>query len=229
MIYSLVVTRNEQNRYLRKVLSRLMSQVDGVYVYDDQSEDDTVEVANSVGAVTRIRHDRSVSFMDDESKFRSDALRNMVKDMNINEGDWIIAVDADEILVTDTPLKELIGLLSNKSYTLKVNEVFDVSDIGETPYVRVDGFWGDIYSPRMFVYDGDIEFSGREMGSGSVPKKFLQSPILSDVEILHYGYAEEEDRVVKYARYFGRPGHNVKHVDSILRHPVLVRWDGRAL
>lgn len=229
MIYSLTVMKNEEDRYLKDVMRKLVPHVNRAYVYDDLSEDDSVKIAESAGATVRVRSENSASFLENESKFRADALRHMVQDCNVQVDDWVIAVDADELIVCNVPLKTRTDLLAMSSYSLKVHEVFDLSIMDETPYVRVDGLWGRIYSDRMFKYDGDQRFSGREMGSGSVPEKFAKSALLDDVSILHYGYAAELDRVSKYARYFGRPGHNVQHVDSILRSPHLVRWDGTRL
>jgi glycosyltransferase involved in cell wall biosynthesis len=229
MIYSLTVAKNEEDRYLSRVLNKLSHHVDGMYVYDDRSDDNSVDIALGAGAVVRVRSDKATSFLEDESKFRADALKSMVKDMDVKLGDWILAVDADEMIISNKPLKTRVELLPLKSYSLKIHEVFSVGTIGETPYVRTDGFWGGITGVRMFIYDGDTEFVKKLMGCGAVPKKYMNSPIVEGIEILHYGYAKEEDRVSKYARYFGRPGHSVKHVDSILRRPSLQRWDGGRL
>jgi hypothetical protein len=67
------------------------------------------------------------------------------------------------------------------------------------------------------------------MGCGSAPTyvENAKSVAARDVAILHYGYASEADRRAKYARYSNRPGHNIRHVESILRKPELEPWTGR--
>lgn len=230
MIYGVVVTKNESDRYLSQSLKRLSAIVDGLYVYDDQSEDDTTVVAESLGATVRVRSDDEESFSEDEARFRSNALRCMVSDLDIKRGDWILSLDADEMVYAEGPQRDALERLTQGdpvAWRFPVREVFDVGPMS-TPYIRVDGFWGDISGVRLFKYDGDLSFRARGMGCGSVPTKFNKlAADADDVGILHFGYARQEDRVTKYARYFGAAGHSVKHIDSILRPPVLVRWDGQ--
>lgn len=230
MIYGITVTRNESDRYLDQSLRKLNGIVDVSYVYDDASEDNTVDVANVCGSTVRVRSEDEESFMEDEALFRSNALRSMVADLEVQKGDWILSVDADEMLYAhEGSVRRSLDALTvagPDSWRFPIKEVFDIGTLG-SPYVRVDGYWGDINGVRFFRYDGDLSFRHKGMGCGSVPTKFAKSAVsTSDVGLLHFGYAREEDRVVKYARYFGAPGHSIKHVDSILRPPVLVRWDG---
>jgi len=232
-IYGLTVMKNESSRYLESALRQFVNVVDASYVFDDQSTDDSVEVARSVGSHVRVREDESPSFKDNEALFRSRALRHMVNDLGVQEGDWVLSLDADELLTCDdrkvhSALSTLTEDSSFESWDLKVHEVFGIGPF-DTPYIRLDGFWNSISGVRLFRYDGDTRYNDTmRLGCGSVPRKFLKKAGKStDLSILHYGYAEQEDRVTKYARYFGVPGHSVKHVDSILRDPVLIRWDGQ--
>ncbi len=230
MIYGITVTKNESNRYLDQSLKRLNNIVDTSYVYDDQSDDYTADIARACGSVVRVRSDDEESFMEDEALFRSNALRSMVADLGVRKGDWILSVDADEMMYAgEGPVRDSLDGLSVQepdAWRFPIKEVFDIGNMG-SPYVRVDGFWGGINGVRFFRYDGDLSFRHKGLGCGSVPTKYSKTAKdTTGVGLLHFGYARQEDRVVKYARYFGVPGHSVKHVDSILRPPVLIRWDG---
>lgn len=49
----------------------------------------------------------------------------------------------------------------------------------------------------------------------------------TDLALMHYGYADKHDQVVKFGRYAGHFGHSSAHVNSILSvDQELVRWGG---
>lgn len=235
IIASLVV-RDEAERYLGAVLNHLWSFVDDIFVYDDASEDDSAAVAKEHGAVVEIRPAHYPSFLEHEGQFRHDALLAMQSHMQPVRGDWIFVPDADEFLVSSSVASsvskwnlrsDLIASMYSGAINFHVREVFDVDALG-VPLVRTDGYWGDIYQLKMYAWESMGVFPDKRLACGSVPLYVNNrtAVVMEDLNLLHYGYARAEDRVQKYARYFGAPGHNVTHIDSILRPPSLQHWDG---
>lgn len=231
-VFAVMTTKDEADKHLRGVLKRLIPQVDGVFVYDDRSSDNTQGLARGLGAQVVVRSLDTPTFMQDESAFRTASYEAFAKYVKPDLGDWVLSIDADEMLVVeDHTLQDLALSGHANAYSLHKAEVWDVHPVGNTPFIRVDGFWGDIFAPRFFRWsDAPVDVPDGIMGCGSIPEWAYRSAVKTQwVSMLHYGYATQEDRVRKYARYFGAPGHNPKHINSILKHPTLTGWEGSHL
>ena len=69
------------------------------------------------------------------------------------------------------------------------------------------------------------------MGCGSEPQYVSQGSLShqnSELFMLHYGYADPVDVQSKYTRYssLAQHGHDNSHIESIIKTPELVKWDG---
>lgn len=222
-----MVCRNEADRYLTESLRNLHGFCNAVMVYDDQSTDDSPEiiVREGPGVSLRLRLNDDPSFMDHEGLFRQNAWNYLEDWFDPQDGDWIISLDADEFLEPEI-VDRFTDFLDNLDSTyvavrFPVREVWEVRK--DRPWVRTDGFWGSITAIRAIRWFPNAQFADKTMASGSVPKydgKTADAPF----EILHYGYTDPEIRQKKYERYHGKPGHNPKHVDSILQNGMLVPW-----
>lgn len=235
MIYGLCVTKNEANRQLRQVIRSMSEQVDKIMIFDDQSTDNTVNLLDGFPKVTvKIRDNNTPSFLEDEGGFRK-AAWSMLDDVKENEG--VIVFDADELYVSkvnlhfDATLNEskvfrwaLQGCLENgcDGVEYKYNEVFDIGN--DFSYgVRTDGFWGDIWAKRFCLYKGPGEYKSG-MACGSLPTYVKNIHRSGSTDILHFGYATQEDREAKYQRYSSmQHNHNQQHINSILEKPTL-KW-----
>ncbi len=228
-----MVTRNEEGRYLDACLTHAMSYLGGLAVYDDRSDDDTVELAEKHGAVVRIRPDVAPSFLEHEGLFRQRAWWWFEAALEPDPGDWVLALDADELLVDPDPL---VFLESKSTYALlHIPEVFG-ADLGaggvyENPQIRVDGFWASNVHPRLFRYERGGTFKNKVMACGAVPTYVTDPgsvpPAGRGGSLLHLGYMVDADRRVKYERYSGlEHGHSNAHIESILRPPTLQPWLG---
>ena len=220
-----MVARNEANRYLDACLAHAKTISNEIFVWDDCSTDDTVEIARSHGAFVASRGENRPSFIEDESEFRSDGWVVMKTVLNLSEGDWVLTIDADEFLVGDVEgaiqSAEEVGY---KTLRVEIPEMFLLDPLSR----RVDGFWGKIDGFRLTQYvPGDQRFRPG-MGCGTLPAYADRGFNSQKIQLLHLGYAAVEDRHDKYNRYsqISDNGHNSRHIQSILAPPSLVLWDG---
>lgn len=236
-----MVVRNEAQRYLEVVLTALVPHVDEVHVYDDLSSDDTVAMALANGARVTRRPPLVPSWAMDEGGFRQGAWWAMEEEMRPCPGDWILAIDADEILIVpnDGLTPAIAGAADQGAcaVVVPIPEVFELVPAAHhfryaLPMLRVDGFWKDLSAPRLVAYQEGGTFKRQRLACGPVPQYAVKGPQLTDahgVELLHLGYADPQDRRDKYQRYAGEPGHSSAHIDSILKTPWLVPWEGGTL
>lgn len=223
-IYSYLVTKNEAGRYLKRALTSILDWTDGLVVYDDQSTDDTLEVVSDIGGIsTIVRPDDVPSFLENEGKFREAAWRAMEEVLEPQDGDWILTLDADEFLIANlADLRNELATATERGIQAlwcHVHECWAVD--GEDLMVRTDGYWGSITALRACVWQPDGDFADRTMGGGSVPSYARHVATAKSFEILHLGYLRQEDREAKYQRYRQKPGHNPRHIESILKRPML--------
>lgn len=236
-VWGLLPVKNEAGRYLRDCLANNVPHLDGVFVWDDQSTDDTVEICREYECEVVTRPDDVPSFLEHEGQFRHGGWKAFEEAVNPRSGDWVLAFDADEFLVVPSggvrdAMDLAIGTATKSGKNgiiLPFPEIFAVVD--GIPQVRVDGFWGKVRGPRLFVYRDDATWSDKPMGCGSEPSYVARGPLSNDnygLSMLHYGYAHPDDQRAKYERYTALfdHGHNDSHIQSIVRPPKLKPWDG---
>lgn len=243
-ILAVMPVKDEADRYLQACLSWLKPMVDGIFVYDDRSTDDTVELAASMGASVAVRSDQGTSFLEHEGRFRGECWQAFERFMKPEHNvDWVLAIDADEFLVDadgrmdqgpggvlGTLRATCISTYNAASVILPIPEVFMILDTGR-PLVRKDGYWGSIRGTRLFRYFEGGKFQDKPMGCGSEPHYVgmgRKTDVNNGLNLMHYGYADEADRVAKYQRYSAllEHGHDARHIQSILQVPSLDNWSG---
>jgi Glycosyl transferase family 2 len=235
-IYGILVMRNEASRYLEKCLQWMSPLFDGLFVYDDKSSDDSVEIARSFTDHVVVRKD-SPSFLEHEGMFRMESWRSFLSEMSPEFGDWVLSFDADEFLVsinetTEASLRYSVeGAKKKKCFSVMVDipEIFKVE--GSKHWRRTDGFWGQIRGTRLFEIKDRAEWTMKPMGCGSEPTYVSHSkpfPNIYDLNLMHYGYAQPKDVKAKYDRYSKLlvHGHNDSHIASIIESPTLEVWRG---
>lgn len=229
------VMRNERGRFLEECLAWHLDFLDGVFVYDDQSDDDSAADAYAMGVVVETRSDDVASFLEHEGEFRQAGYEAFESALQPLPGDWVLSFDLDEYFVADGKEREAIITLADlvdthftgsNAINVHFEEIFDIN--GENVYSRIDGFWGDINAPRLFRYEPGGHIPNRQMGCGSVPSYVKADYTPFNVRLLHFGYSNPADRAAKYERYVTHPyhGHNPQHIASIIAVPTLVPWSG---
>jgi len=226
MIIAQMVGKNESNRFLEPVLQRLSTQVDKIIFTDDCSDDDTAEIASKYAEV--FKTDKTL-FTENEGNLRSNAWRNLEK--FAKEGDWIVAIDCDEMLYQDRDL-DLKYVLDQSPYDVVNVRFYHMWN--ETQY-RVDKLWAPNNSSRIFRYRDNGTFFDKKLACGSEPTYVVQWVrqrnyfLHSGLMMQHLGYARDEDKVSKYNRYISIDKgefHNLQHIESIMdTNFVLVNWN----
>lgn len=223
-----MVGRNESQRFLKDVLERLSNQVDEIVFTDDCSEDNTAEIAANYANVYKTP---KRMFNVHEGRLRRYAWLNL--ENHASEGDWIIAIDCDEMLYDINNIDALdVKSILNKSEKDVVNVRF-YHMWNQTQY-RVDKLWAPTNSSRIFRYLNGGTFFDRELACGSEPTYVLNMLkqnnfwINSGLIMKHLGYVYDEDKKSKYERYSQLDGgkfHNINHINSIVdENPVLIDW-----
>src|SRR5690349_11741431 len=97
-VWAYMVVKDEGDRFFREAIDSLRDQVDGLFVYDDQSTDDTVDILRELKVPHIVRASNAPSFLENESLFREQAWQRMESMFSPRLGDWIMTLDADEQL-----------------------------------------------------------------------------------------------------------------------------------
>lgn len=230
MLWIQMIVRNEVDRHLERALSctqEIRGFTDSVLrVTDDASTDSTIDVCQQYDA--EVQWTPEPLFWQHEGQARQRAYDYATQ--NAQEGDWVLSLDADET-VSNVHLLPVIIERAEKgghgAVGLPLLEFWT-----ETEY-RTDGYWIGTRTPRLYRWQPDGKINDRQMGCGSEPTYVQRVSHLyqDDVELLHWGYLREADRVRKHAAYserLGGHGHNNMHVQSIITVPTLATYQGEA-
>jgi hypothetical protein len=232
-----MVTGNELDRYLIGTIEWLRALCDDLFVYDDASTDGTFEYLAAADVPSMQREAGDPSFSENEGVFRMMGWREMEAQCAPTTRDWILCVDADELLLGHEDPCDTRQVLLNEiqaatsatrdAIAFEVAEAFGL-DNGR-PLIRCDGFWGKIQACRLVRWRNYGVIAPRDAG-GSLPAPWMSFDYISlDLSLLHLGYVRHQDRRAKYQRYTNGTGHNPTHVDSIMKPPTLAPWTGQRL
>lgn len=245
LIASLIV-KNELGRYLLPCLAHLLTYCDEVRILDDGSTDDWADRLRKNGArppLTRFDHvidlDRIHVLRDEVSRFfyHEGAARNALLDWTLlGEPTHILAIDADEF-VTDGPALRAACEQPVAIHSLDMEEVWRAED--ECLCVRMDGGWRPHPIPILFTVprnagrDPQFRIQDSALACGREPmsvraRRNTARP--TGAQILHFGWANESERVARHHRYAVADGgrfHASTHLDSILWPDEKVVLGGR--
>ncbi|WP_201278126.1 tetratricopeptide repeat protein [Scytonema millei] len=170
-----IIVKNEEIA-LPRCLNSVKDVVEEIVVLDTGSSDRTVEVARQSGA--KIYH---FNWCNDFSAARNEALKYVT-------GDWVLVLDADEILVPEI-IPDLQQVMKGDRF-LVVNLLRQEVGAVQSPYSLVSRLFRrhqDIYFARPYhamIDDSVTEILRRE--------PHWQIANLDKVAILHYGYQQQQ-------------------------------------
>ncbi len=169
-----MIVKNEEAT-LPRTLASAKDVVDEMVVLDTGSGDRTCEIAREFGA--RVYH---FEWRDDFAAARNECLKYAT-------GDWILVLDADEVLVPEIVPHIKQGIQGDR--TLVINLIRQEIGASQSPYSLVS---------RLFRHRHDIRFSRpyHAMVDDSVAEILQREPdwkivALADVAILHSGYQQD--------------------------------------
>ncbi len=225
MIIAQMIGKNESERFLEDVLERLSSQVDKIVFTDDCSDDNTIEIAAKYAEVFQ---SPEPLFKVHEGKLRAFAWGNLEKFASV--GDWIIAIDCDEMLhhINEMPIRDVLAQSPNDVVNVRFYHMWNDSQY------RVDKLWAPNNSSRIFSFFPNGGFANRQLACGSEPTyvaDWIRQRnwwLNSGLVMQHLGYVKDSDKKDKYSRYSEIDGgrfHNGDHINSIMdENPVLIDW-----
>lgn len=182
---------------LQKSLVSTSKFADEIVIFDDNSTDDTVQVAKSFKKVVHVEEKKDKF---DELKDRRELLL-IAKSRN---PDWIIIIDGDEILedkFTRTHIEKLMHPTNphTKSYGMHWYTYF----LGETHW-RTDGTFGNMRGCRLFKNEPHqfiAEGGFKGLHCGTIPPFPPENVQWTNTRIKHYGYSSPEECKRKFFFY----------------------------
>lgn len=222
-----MIVRNEEGRYLERVLDGVGRYVDEVVIIDDASGDHTADLCERL--LQNVPH-RLVR--NETSLFANEAeLRKKQWNETLKAGpDWILCLDADEVPEKGfwTHLREMVEDDRYDVYGFRLYDMWSETEYREDPY------WNAHESSRVFLmrYKPDYTYVWKETPQhcGRFPANLEGLPQFdSRYRVKHYGWARLEDRKRKYERYRRLDPQAIygirRQYDSILdSYPHLLPW-----
>src|SRR5438128_2413728 len=135
MIVGMMRIRNE-SRWIERVIAAQLPAVEQLFILDDNSDDNTVELCQQFSRVTLFRSPFTGT---DECRDRNWQLTQLEK--VVQTGDWILAIDGDEEIASGG-CAEIRALADRDSghdaYRFQVLYLWDAPD-----QIRVDGIYAN--------------------------------------------------------------------------------------
>lgn len=221
-----MIVRNEEHRYLRQALETHRPWIDRAVIIDDGSTDSTValcrEMLEGIPLTLIVNPD---SLFADEVNLRKQQWETTVA----TGPEWILNLDADEILTTDFGIvrNQLLGGTEDAIY-------FRLFDMWSKTHYRDDEYWQAhaYYRPFLVRYRPEWSYEWKE-----TPQHCGRFPLTiqhfaygcHSPRVKHYGWARAEDRIRKYERYQAldpdaRYGWKEQYESILDADPILLEW-----
>jgi glycosyltransferase involved in cell wall biosynthesis len=201
---------------LEEVLNSIFPLCERVFVLDDHSTDNTVEICQRYSQVTVFN-----SQFDGMNEARD---KNWLLDQILRtcQPDWILCIDGDEVLEAGGAdiIRQTVNGSNCEAYSMEIAYLWN-----SPTTVRVDRVYGNFWRPSLFrpfhpdpnkpdqiKLCGDFRFmvtpfgrkvDGREpnLHCSSVPQRLLHGHQRCPVKLKHYGYMDRQERVRKLDFY----------------------------
>jgi len=212
-----LIVRNELSRFLEPCIESLLEFVDEIRVLDDHSDDGSWEWLLNRAGVQPLKVGGSAAFFAHEGRARQTLLEWTL------EGDptHVLAVDADELVSDGAAVRRVCEESPADVFSLDMLEVWNAQS--DCLCVRGDGGWRPHPVHALWRVPADrsrLHVADRALACGRVPQIVDQAKALpTGARILHFGWANETERVARHHRYTVADGgrfHQSQHLDSIL-------------
>ena len=212
------IVKDEAHRYWRSALEAWSDFADSIVVFDDDSTDDTKDIAEEFEKVDLFRLIDGKDMWGNEAPHRA-ALFNYAMRKG-EEGDVVFWLDADMV-----PLQDPREIFESGGDTF----AFKLYDLWGKNVYREDSWWRGHQNHRVWALRIPAQFDGKDyewanargIHSGHIPGSWWlknNGPVVylpQEYSLLHYGYRSDADRRERIERYMG-----VRHLltESELRH-----------
>lgn len=187
--------------HIREVLSAALAMCNRVYVFDDHSTDETVEICRSFGEQVTVFHSPFEGL--DEARDKNYLLGKIIE----ARPEWVLWIDGDEVLEPSGPRRIKDATFNGKqvvAYNLKIAYLWN-----DPQHVRIDGIFGRFRRPSLFRLSGQpmsrLHFPttgfGGNLHCGNVPRGLVGRYSNLDVRLKHYGLMLGPVRQAKYEWY----------------------------
>ncbi len=198
MIVGAMRVKNESRWIERAIKSILPLCGGGVFVFDDNSSDDTVEKADQYAQV--IRSPFPEAWGVDEARDKN-YLVDAIRARRPVGYPWILMIDGDEELAWPWEWPWELAPGAAPCYTLRVAFLWDREN-----QERVDGVYRHFTRPSLFdTSRSNCRFENTGNGANfhcfNVPTDLLGKSEPSELVLKHYGYLHREDRLRKQEWY----------------------------
>lgn len=170
---SLCMIVKDEQRNLARCLDSVKPYVDEIIVVDTGSQDGTTEIARQYGAIIDF-----FEWCDDFAAARNYSISQAT-------GDWILILDADEVLVVETDdFRQQLTFSSEVLTYLVIRTEINNQDQ-----------MSPLYTPRVFRNITDFRYVNRfheQLVYQNQPIQQHQIGNLKSLAILHYGYEKQE-------------------------------------
>ncbi len=219
--------KNESERYLKEVLKDAKYYIDEAVIIDDASTDDTYSMCLDLlkGIPVKIIKNTSSKFYNG-TELREQLWEELIK----TSPEWILFLDADQMFEPKFK-NEIQKLISQDEIDVFCFREFD---FWQDNYYRSDPYWAShqTYKPFLMRYrkNFDYKWIWHPFHWGRIPYNVMQLPnAISQLRIMHYGYAKQDDRLAKIKRHKDLDPDNkfgiTSRLNSILdENPQLYPW-----
>ena len=228
-IHGMSLIRNEaaKNRWLKQFLVQMKLICDRVVVLDDASTDNTADMCENMGF--EVYRSRKSLWGENELLQRQELWKCTTQ--GAKYGDWILCLDADELLVSEhiNFIKYLLSSLDRFDINGLAFRLFDMWD---NNHYREDKWWTAHFRqwPMAVKYqDIEYEWIDKKLHCGRFPKNAASKCVATWIPIKHMGWSKEEFRQAKYERYIqidpeGKNGILEQYKSIIDENPNLIKF-----
>lgn len=223
-----MILRNEADRYLPEVLDNAWGYSDKIVVLDDKSDDNTVEFCEERGCNVYQHDNEEPLFWTAEHVLREYLWKHILP-REAQTGDWIMAVDGDEIIAPQfiQSKDKIIAQENVNTYTFQFWEAW-----GSKDKIRIDSAWNPLakHIPMLVRFIPSVNYRFNKVGlhCGRVPMNSPQPIAPTGCSVLHLGWANPDEHEEKYDKYVSRDKNPhpqmMDHYNSILGEPTLIDW-----
>lgn len=197
MIIGSMLVKNEEGRYLERVLETMLQVCDKIVVLDDDSDDNTVKICKDAGAEV---HCLGQSLWG----INESIPRKILWELSTrNDGDWILNLDADETIPNVRRLLHVADTAERLEQSID-GISFNLFDMWSETHYRSDEMWNAHKRdwPMLAKYDKSRDYLWKDgLHCGRFPANAFSEILRSGMDLQHWGWARLEDRQAKYNRY----------------------------